>query len=382
MVGDLRSEFRMPMCMQATDYYRRSESKSLWTGFYCIGYNDYDNDNRVIAVIIIQFACQSCWNLYLESNLHPTRTTNKKNNRNTCIRAGRSTLYKLVFRIPLCHLGLCTVDTTFTTKDTAVNEYLNFHYGARSSCLSPRIESLETCQNYVYSVVKGWVLRTEAHGRMVVASFALRKLGTRCWWINFCISWDDIISVISGSLNINLFVLINVLAWLCPIEVLFSASTNGKQTPQNPMNRPFWLGWVYHIPLEKSDDNSQVAWKKLWGKHRSSRLLNALRTCKLKKVSWFFRFFPGCLTSWRMFFCWLSAPFFWWATTGNIGQCTLTSWNLATEVLVRCTTYHGLMQVDAFWVNILLCFWWTLRNIHVLLTVLLVVFHVQRCFCW
>ena len=53
MVGDLPSEFRMPMCMQATDYYGRSESKSLWTGFYCVGYNDYDNDNRVITVIII-----------------------------------------------------------------------------------------------------------------------------------------------------------------------------------------------------------------------------------------------------------------------------------------------------------------------------------------
>ena len=156
-----------------------------------------------------------------------------------------------------------------------------------------------------------------------------------------------------------------------------------NKRPKTPWTgRPFWLGWVYHIPLEKSDDNSQVASKKLWGNHRSSRLLNALRTCKLKKVSWFFRFFPGCLTSWRMFFCWLSTPFFWWATTGNIGKCTLTSWNLATEVLVRCTTYHGLMQVDAFWVNILLCFWWTLRNIHVLLTVLLVVFHVQRCFSW
>lgn len=162
--------------------------------------------------------------------------------------------------------------------------------------------------------------------------------------------------------------------WFCPIEVLFSASTNGKQTPQYPMNGPFWLGWVYHIPLEKSDDTSQVASKKLWGKHRSSRLLNALRTCKLKS--------PSCLTSWRMFFCWLSPRFFWWVTTGNIGQRKITSWNLATEVLVRWATYHGLMQVDAFLVNILLCFWWTPRNIHVLLTVLLVVFHIQRCFYW
>ena len=156
-----------------------------------------------------------------------------------------------------------------------------------------------------------------------------------------------------------------------------------NKRPNTPWTGLFgWVGYIPYIPLEKSDDNSQVASKKLWGKHRSSRLLNALRTCKLKRAV------DSSQDAWRAGGCsfvdW-APPFLVgnrWVTTGNIGQCKITSWNLATEVLVRCTTYHGLMQVDAFLVNILLCFWWTLRNIHVLLTVLLVVFHVQRCFCW
>ena len=71
-------------------------------------------------------------------------------------------------RIPLFLLGCALCLQPFTTKDTAVNEYLNFHYGARSSCLSPRIESLETCQSYIYC--KRLSVHTDPRGLMLVAS--------------------------------------------------------------------------------------------------------------------------------------------------------------------------------------------------------------------